>query len=359
MENVTLMGAIGTFADAANSVSSSSLPSYTSPARVEPVVLVEGSLRELPIIQDCMHSTLNLIAGYYLQAVALTVNVGKVDVLRLLDKLNNKRKPYLSASSTVDRLVGTEGYRDGFPTELSRNLIYGTEARDATERSANGFGRNTVDKLYDDSNLSVGKLLEIDVESNNHRAQIPVAMRLMARTLPSSSLIPLMSLGMKDRSAKRRFTAWRAGELQFMRDLVMCQDIIDDHRKAMRADKSGTFRNNKAQRRSNKLSALLSLTPSVNDIANVAVVSRMSIGTIERETGGKVSKFRHRNKLMEELGLMLLVVVDPEDDTVEIYAHDIDGSTELTAREMKSATKRPPDITELMKTFMTSSAPRF
>lgn len=347
----TLLDAVGTVTNMMASARSDSLIKYTESTRVEPIVVIANSLRELPYTQDLLKALTSLFAGYYLQAVALATNVGKVDTLKLLDKLSTKRSPIMSAAGSLDRHLATEAYRDGFPSYASIAL------EERTNPTKQGFGKDTVAKAYDDVNLSVGKMLEVHISDGDHEAVIPVAIRLMVRQMGNSALVDILSLEGKDRSASARYHAWREGDLKFWRDLVFAQDIIDDHRKMLKADTKGGFRDAVKNRQKNRLAGAFSLDPSVNTISSIAIIDTQMAKQIERTARIKLSRSRNRNELMNKASLMLLVVVDTEYEVVTIYHNGLDTYTELSSKELKMASKKEADVGDILKGYLDSRAP--
>ena len=80
---VTTLSAVGKLPDLFRSARSDSLIEYTRVTRAEPIVLVDNTAVHLPYIADVMQSLTAIYAGYYLQAAAISVNVGKIDVIRM------------------------------------------------------------------------------------------------------------------------------------------------------------------------------------------------------------------------------------------------------------------------------------
>ena len=66
-----------------NGAKNDSLIEYTKTTRVEPIVLMDQRAMHLHYAGDVMQSLSSIFSGYYLQAVAISVNVGKVDVIKL------------------------------------------------------------------------------------------------------------------------------------------------------------------------------------------------------------------------------------------------------------------------------------
>lgn len=348
----TALDAVGTIGNMLASTQSNSLIKFTERSRVEPIVLIANSLRELPYTPDLMKGLTSIFAGYYLQAVALSTNVGNIDTVRLLDKLNNKRSPIASAASSIDRHIATEAYKDGFPSYDVTDF--------ALENKGAAFGKNTIDKAYDDVNLSVGKLLEVNISDGEHTVPLAVAIRLMVRQMPNSALVDILSLDAKKRDVKTRYHQYREGDLKFWRDLVLCQDIINDHRKKLMADSKGGFSEASMNRQKNRLAGIFSLNPSVNTISSIAIIDHQMAKQIERTARIRLSRLRDRDELMNRAGLMLFVVIDTESELATIYHNGIDTYTELTAKELKAAARggsKEPDVGDILKSFLDSRAP--
>lgn len=358
----------GKIADTLRSAKSDSLIEYTKPARVEPIVLMDQSVVGLPYTTDIMHSLTSIFSGYYLQAVALSVNVGRVDVIKLLDKLNPKRSPIDSALSNTDgisKIIGSlesiENYTFKLPVpdETITLESLGFESKNTASSLTNHADRSA--KLISDlTNLSVGKLLEVEVESDGAKAVFPISVRLIVTGIGSKELVHTLSQGSKNNTAKERYHLWRSGQIEFMRDLVMCQDLIEMHKKTLMKDSSGIYEEIRKRRRGNRLSAIFSQEPSVATASNIIVISQNSIKELEREIGGKISNFRTREKVFKDTYTMLMVVVDPDWDHVTFYHRSIELPTELSVKELKSTNRNNgPDVAEILKAYQLGNSPSF
>ena len=109
----TTLSVVGRVSDLMRSATSESLIEYTKDTRVEPVVILDQTLRQQPYITDALHSLVSIFSGYYLQAVSISTNVGSIDVTKLLDKLSTERSPVKSA---LGNFLSMESYDVGLPT---------------------------------------------------------------------------------------------------------------------------------------------------------------------------------------------------------------------------------------------------
>ena len=143
---VTPLTVVGRFPELFRSVRSDSLVEYTQVTRAEPIVLVDSSAVHLPYMGDVMQSLSAIFAGYYLQAIALSVNVGKIDTIKLLEKINPNRSPAENAGMLIgDIMVSEESYRDCLPNYGKLSRVISQEGIDGDdEEHYMTLGRTTT-----------------------------------------------------------------------------------------------------------------------------------------------------------------------------------------------------------------------
>ena len=460
-------------ADVWASAKADSLIDYTAPSRVEPIALIDADCMYSDMLPEVMQSLNSIFAGYYLQAMAISMNVGKVEVMRHLDKLNPNRNPMNTAADTSGWLMTMESYKHRLPKlgdmrtvgdysyamesnisdavaeanlelntekfeyqrredamkhiadsmkedregrkEARDNATYDFNAmkyytdrdmknrdfqqhvsevqkqyefnekkfgadeafrmaqqelqkrglalqektrQDNLDKSEFGIGRDTMATIKELTNLSVGKLISVDVTDGLHKASIPISIRLMASSIPSSSIVNILSSGKGDMSVKERYHAWKSGRLEFIRDLMLCQDLVDAHRKNLMKDTSGLYAEMLVRRRKNQLSTLLSGNPSVATASNLLVCSNTTLETLEGEIGGNFKDFKTREKVFAETYLMIIAVIDKGFDRVTFYHRGLNTATQLGIRDLKASNKNTgPDVGELLKAYQMGSAP--
>lgn len=394
---------------------SDSLIDYTQVARVEPIVLVDSDCLYLDSLPEVQQSLLSIFAGYYLQAIAISTTIGKIDVTRHLDRLNPRRNPADSATSTMGYLLAVENYRHRLPTpndgeklalenmvmealpEAVQDAIRQDAARwaknhdrreadkleldqknsqrqtdqfnkshdlqtqvrdDRLNASEMGIGRDTMSTLKELANLSIGKMLSVEITDGLHKAAIPIAIRLMASSLPSSNLVHILSIGNQDISVKERYHAWKAGRLEFIKDLVLCQDLIDAHRKNLMADKDGIYTNLLKRQRGNQLSTLVSGNPSIATASNLVVLSSDTAAQLELNINGKLSDFKTREKVFKNTYIMIMAVIDKQWERVTFYHRNINEVTEVGVRDLKAANKgNGPDVSDILRAYQLGNSP--
>lgn len=330
-------------------LNSDSLIDVGKVARVEPVTLVDLPLLNHPVLTDVLQSVNSIFAAYYLQAVSLTVNVGSVNVTRMLDPLNPNRDGIVPGGYEFATL---EQFQHALPIP---GLKTGLEAY-GIEDSASYRESKDITNV---ANLSVGKLLDVELTGdNNQKIKVPVSIRLIVSGVASDLLVHTLSLKSKDTSVKERYHAWKAGMLSTIKDMVLCQDLIDEHRKALMKDKTGFYRDNIDRNNKNILATLLTNKVSLATASNIVVLSEKTAKQLEVAVNGRLKDTNIRDKVFKDSYIMLMVIVDTEAEMVTIYHRGIDRSTQLSFRDLKGASKDTSvDITKILQSFLSGSAP--
>lgn len=350
-----------------------SLTSFTAAARVEPITVVDASCLHLEYLPEVLQSLQSIFTGYYLQAVSLIADVGNVKVIKMLDKLNPNRQPDVEAflkdmagaamavaseeiCEASNWKLSMESYKWRLPTEGNVPAME-EEIKKATSTTVSA-GEKTVLSVADFTNLSVGKLINVEFKSNGQSMTIPVAVRLLVSSLPSSSITKLLDNNTKNNSLVERVYKWRSDRIDFVKDLILCQDLIADHKKNLLADREGVMREILNRAKNNKLSAYSSKQPSLAAASNLFVISEEVADTIKRESGLDIDDFRDRQKIFESTYGMIIVVINREFQRVNFYHRDIRMPTSVGVRDIKMSAKGSgPDITDILNAYKKGEQP--
>ena len=365
-----------------------SLIEYTAVLRNEPIVMLEDSLVHQAATSDVLKFLTNLFAGYYLQAVAITNNIGNVNVMQVLDRLNSKRdvlanakaefvskesftprpqftlKPQISKESAA--LMYPAFYRkslESYDVGLESTLLNNKDG-DASNTKKNDLvdiqssGKDAVKSMAEAPNLATGKVFEVVIENEGKRAAIPVSVRLNPLGCTPALIQEILSLGDVRNSTIERFWRWREGELEFINDLILCNDLIEKHYALLKADKHGIYKDILKRRRANRLSALITQSTSLATASSMAIITEDTASEIQLAIGGKLSDPKVRSSVFSRCSLMFLVVIDPEMQFLRIYHRGIAYPMEMTFGEVKNQAKgNGPDVMELLKAFSAGQRP--
>jgi len=353
--------------------------SKTKSVRIEPFALIDSRAVRLPYTKDVMNVAQRLFTSYYLLTVASDNTIGGVRVAKYLDKFAPDRD--LTAASLS--FLSNESYQLGLPfvgeaAGLERYSDYTTEANDprgsrnekdlpsgdplGSDKGTSGgatFGSTTAKIAQDVGNLAVGQIVDVSIQDGANKATVPVAIRLRTLAMEPVSLVELLSLVGENNRAPARWRAWRVGEKELLRDLVLGLDRIDAYRRAVMSDKSGYFR--KAHQRANKglIATMLTGQPSIGDATSICVITKDTQREVEEKMNGRFNDFAVRQDMFEGGLMMLLFVIDPDLETVTVYTRDIEDYGVYTLKDIKGAGPQSQngDLSEIMKSYLEGRVP--
>ena len=364
----------------ANKGNGGDLIKFTAASRVEPICLIDSDVIHHEMLPDVLQSLQSIFSGYYLQALAISTTVGKISVVRHLDKLNPNRNVGANIGETANWLMSMESYQTALPRLSHRPAMEAVksnqqqkqqpdnhhvvdkyeEKNDGSKTGGVGFDKDANVTVRELTNLSVGKLINVEITDGANKATVPISIRLMATHIPTRSIVHILSLGNKDITAKERYHGWRSGRLEFWKDIVLAQDLIDAHKKNLINDKSGIYGEVLKRRNNNAMSTLASGEPSLATASNLLVCSRETIRTLEGEIGREFKDYKTREKIFNESYLMIIAIIDKEWDRVTFYHRGINLPTEVSLRDIRASNKNNgPDVAEIMKAYMMGNNPSF
>lgn len=331
-----------------------SLADYARNTRVEPITVVDRSLMNYEGTLETLNTLTSLFAGYYLQAISISATVGNIEVNRHLERFNPNRNPGDNLIDGAGTLLALEDFAQSLPGVLSMEAGTGRDA----DQSASGPGKDTVRDIAMISNLCVGKMMTVEIKDNNHTAQIPVSVRLIATDSAPENIVSILSAGSDLRSVSERFEGLSLGRLTFWRDIVMMQDLIEAHQERAMKDNTGVYLQARKRASGNFWSGLFSMNPSVATASNIFVISSVTAQKLEGAMAGKLKDFKSREKVFASMYMMFLAVVDTEYDRVIIYTRGIPESNSLSMSALKSINKGTgPNVSEVLAAYRLGSAP--
>lgn len=348
----------------AGHVSDTSLTQLTRLMRAEPMTLISQDCTNLEYLPSLLNTMSSIYAGYYLQAVSMmSVAVNNIEVVKVLDALNPNRDStgfLLSGRAegqrTASQVYATENYKHVLPT---KKTIFATEA---AERNA-----DTIRVVYELDNLAFGKLINVDIDvpcggEGNHetrRVSLPITIRLAPYVVNRDTLGYIFTHRKEQESFIERYYSWRAGRISMIRDMIWCQDLIDDSRRAALKDKSGALQEIHRRVSANRSYGLLTKNPSMAVATNLYVITSDDAEKIEADLGVRFNSAQGRDKIFQGTYAMIICVVDIDREIINFYFNGIAQPSMINVRALKSSNKKGPDIGDIMKVLLEGRAPTF
>lgn len=343
-------------------ITDTSLTKITKLTRAEPLTVISNDCANMEALPDILQTLASIYAGYFLQAAGMMCRVNNVEVIRILDRLNPDRDStgFLLqgryATENIDTLLKSS-YRYSLPT---RTLALESSGSDTP--MVDSVNQKTI---YEMPNLAVGKLINLALavpdecsKTGERIVNVPITVRLSPALLNEESLTYLFTHRKEDNGLVERYHSWRAGRIEFIRDMIFAEDLIREYRRAAIKDKTGTLQ--EIVRRANNARAfgLLTKNPSLSIASNIYVLSKDSAQMIEAKVGQRFSSVKGREKILEGTYAMIIAVVDPEWNIVTCYFNGIPQPSTFSLKSLKSSSKGP-DIGDIMKTLLEGRAPTF
>ena len=212
--------------------------------------------------------------------------------------------------------------------------------------------------VNDAQNLAVGKLINVKIESNGHSATIPLTVRLVPAVVANTTMKEILSVGGRDNSVYANWLALKAGQMQMLRDGLLCTNVIVRHRRAAMRDASGTYMAAHNRAENNALASIVSGQPSLGTASSIYLVDDATRREVEREIGGRFSDFKTRERIFDTTMSMIMIVVDQDHDVITFYHRTIEQPTTLTSAALRrSGAKGSDNIMDVLKLFIDGRAP--
>lgn len=372
-------------------------------ARVEPITLVSSNLTGTKELYEILHGVLNIYAAYQLQAVNLLgTQIYDSRILKILDKTNPDRdlKTFLASGQLAYEQLGygegafskvsTEAYRTmslkgckfalpmmgkpGISTESMKLNNFGmNDAWDDEGNSRNtNLGAN-ISKIesFDKLGLTVGKIIDVSFstgkrdsknsEGDGTSTTLPVVVKLDTMIIPGDTISSLATMNSDEITFGGRAQDAIKGRISFIKDFILCSDLIKAQKKAMIKDPTGFYAQMLKRVNNSKLYSALSGNISVAGVSGIIVMSEEEENEIQKKIGGRLSNLKTREIVFNNVSAMMLIVVDREWERVSIYVRDITGFTQASFDSFKPASRDTGGgmIMDMMKAMSQSNAPSF
>lgn len=365
-------GAVGSFANNVNA--QNSLTDLVKMTRVQPLTVLDSDVIHYEGLTDVLQSALSVFTGYYLQAMAILGTVSSVKVMQTLSALNPTASSSLDAGRYGNtKMMSMETYHDRMTSETEGSWKMAKEAyRYSLPKTKKSIGfeaavkdmtKDIPNAIRESANLAVGKMVNVVIsesENSDSKVTIPVTIRLATNTMSSKLVEAMLTQDSEETSMVERYHAWRAGQIEFMKDLIFCQDLIDSKKKLLMKDKSGVYSSVVAQASNHAMNGLVGKAPSLAASSNIVVISDATQAAIESKLSARLSDVRTRNKMFQSGYMMLLVVIDKRFDRITFYHRGIANPTTVALRDIKATNKGSgPDLMDMMKAFGIGNAPTF
>lgn len=351
-----------------------SLADISKIARVEPITLISSNLTGTKELYNILHGVLNIYAAFYLQAIhILSAQLADVRILKILDKTNPDRdmKTLLTSGYTAYenlniKTLSLENCKFKLPMIATDKPSFAMES--IFDEDANNVLTSSTQKLetFEKLGSAVGKVMEVKFtvrgndSKNSDEITIPVVVKLDNMVIPADVIDQILTANADEITLGSRFKDALAGRIGFIKDFILCSDLIKSQKKTMIKDPTGYYNQLMKRINNSRMYSALSGNISLAGVSSIVVISEEDESFVQKQIGGKLTNEHTREIIFNNTSAMCIVVVDKEWERVSIYVKDIDGFSQNSFDAFKSmADKGNNNIADIIKAFSLNNAPSF
>jgi hypothetical protein len=343
---------------------STSLSQYTNRCNISSRAYIQDEIAEEAVVGDVLKNIQNIYVGWILSALQMDTYVAdgrKVrDLLRVVSTESFKGDTIVGVEnffSTMD-WINPKDPRESYASKTDKQSKT-MELKDVSFPSGRiiQVNFNTVPNVYSSSGEKVeSKTITVDI-----------FVQLLPRILPSEVCEQLIALNFT-KEMQKRWLQYKAGELRFWKDFIFQFDILSKRRKALKQDKSGDLKNILDTQRSALFRNLIKFFQFFNkdmsamqNIANsIIILDKRSFDKYSTDAGLNFKRHADRQKFFNKAYAMIVAVIDPMYNRVEMYINGVDAKAIYTYKQMSSGAKSDKvELVEMMAALNQGQSPRF
>ncbi len=320
--------------------SATSLTEYTKDTQINAPVYVQRAVATEEIMLPLMNTLNQLYAGFVVTALGLANNISDTRTIR--DAVR---------SVSTETLVDVEAVTAAEFGNLGKVIV------------SNEAGAVTLDRK--EQSLIASRVIEFDFASkdNNKETKIYMTCTLIPRQITADVVKSVIALKYRP-TLRDRWAQLTAGEISFWKDFIMCADILKAEQKGFKQDRTGMLYeilNNANNNLSKALFNVLGLGTPKHNLSNALfIVDKNTMKAAVTKTHFDIENYIGRQKFFLETGMMMLVIVDPMYNLVEIFFNGIKHKGEYTfdmINKIAGGGKGDIDLKQVMTMFGAGSAP--
>lgn len=362
-----------------------SLFQYTRRTIINSRVFIDDTLRGEDILNPLMMNLMNLYAGLILTAINVDRQVTSTKTVR--DSLS---------------VVATEDYKVEFANDLMSKYFEGCSIRSTmadpvatpadpnapATPAADGNGSNGKKKdqeehdpakndpmrhteteyrtkeFMNDVPIPSGRIVQVTFDHKDYgKFNVNLLIQLSPIYVPTDVSQQFIAIHFKP-SISQRWLQMTAGEISFFTDFLLGNDLRRKRLEALRKDRTGIL-SEMIDRKENALSnmwmKMTQVTPSRQNIANtILIYDDKNFAKACSSNGINFKNYANRQKFFNSTMSMIVVVVNPMYNRVDMYFNGMQHSSTFTFDQLKKNAKtEATDILAMMKQYANNGMIKF
>lgn len=344
---------------------SMSLFQYTRRSIVNSRVYIDNTLANEEILTPVMQNIMNLYIGLIMTAMNMNQYVQGTKKVR--DSMS---------------VVATEDWSPVDTGALMRSYFLRGNNSDGVLDTLNPFRDKSDDEKesagYSDAKtnnkdmaagmdvpLPSGRIIQIEFNNGDRGTTftVNILLNLQPNFVPNDVIKQFVAINFKP-SLHQRWIQASAGEIKFISDFLLGNDLRKQRFKALKRDKTGSLQQ-MIDRKENSLSnfwlKLAQVTPERQNIANtILIYEKRTFDRACSDSGVNFKTYSSRQKFFNATMSMMVVIIDTMYNKVTMYYHGITDPSVFTFEQLKKNAKtEATDILAMMKNYAQGMAPRF
>lgn len=301
-----------------------------------------------------------------LESFASMVNPDQYDRQRADKEADYQRQRADRERDTEDARRYTEGRDAARRAETMADRAVAAQDESIRDVKSRAFvAKDTTPSPAD--NLPVGKMIDVTL-TNPNDPKYSMVVSLLVQLLPyyvKPAVAELIVTLSSPATFKQRLVQMQAGEIHWLKDLILNRDLDARLERAVRQDTAGSFAEylvNISKRTKNHIrEAVFKGAQSSSNIANsVLIISEDNMKAAKAQTGFNIENRSQRDRFFKNSLSMMLFVVDQSYNTVTLYLNGVDDVGHYSFDNFSSSRKSDNvDIVQLMSALSQGRAPRF
>lgn len=345
---------------------SMSLFQYTRRSIVNSRVYIDNTLAEEDILTPVMQNIMNLYVGLIMTALNMNQYIqGTKKVRDSMSVVATEDFTPVPISTMMKSYFLSGNDSDGVLDTLNpfREKEHGTSADQSSGYS--GAKTNNKDTAAGmDVPLPSGRIIQVEFASDKCKAfTVNILLNLQPNFVPTDVIKQFVAINFKP-SLHQRWIQASAGEIKFISDFLLSNDLRKQRFNALKKDKTGSLQQ-MIDRKENSLSnfwlKLAQVTPERQNIANtILIYEKRTFDRACSDSGVNFKVYSARQKFFNSTMSMMVVVIDTMYNKVTMYYHGITDPSVFTFEQMKKNAKtEATDILAMMKNYAQGMAPKF
>lgn len=341
-----------------NGAKTMSLPAFTKSTQIASTAYIQDILKNDEVLPDVLQCAQQLYTAWILAAINLN---------NFIDGTSTKVKDALA-------LIASESFKNMNLTHIfTEDIINGLENFSGIATEDTKLVAKANQDLNKDVKLPVGRTVELEIKGVSGQSNtINVHVSVYPQFIPESISHTVVKLGKQELLRERWFKV-KTGEYKFFKDFLFELNRRKDIKRAIKDDSTGLLLSIIQKQESafgrwiqkvwasayNQI-ARKNVNISQNIANSIYIFNKADFDYWCKESNIKMNVPSSRDELMYRLMAMMIVVIDPDFRSVEMYFNGISNFGEYTYSQISTQSKSEKyDLAYIMQSFSKTNAPRF